>query len=100
MFRRTNGFTSQAAAFVAARQKYCNAAWRPFGWPCWPHCPWPRLADVSFPTAAPDPATGDAVIAALSAAAAASAARADAASASVMTQAEANRLRDAGRRSQ
>ncbi|MFT4792174.1 MAG: hypothetical protein ACJAW4_001992 [Paracoccaceae bacterium] len=60
---------------------------------------WPRLADVTFPTVAPDPATGAAVIASLSIAAATSAARADALTAPVMTEAEANRLRTAGRRS-
>ena len=60
---------------------------------------WPRLADVTFPTDAPDPATGAAVIASLSVAAAASAARADALAGPVMTEAEAARLRTAGRRS-
>ena len=59
---------------------------------------WPRLADVTFPNQAPDPATGEAVIASLSVAAAA-AVRAEALAGPAMTEAEADRLRTAGRRS-
>lgn len=60
---------------------------------------WPRLADVTFPTEAPDPAIGEAVIASLSVAAAAAAVRAQAQAGPAMTEAEAARLRTAGRRS-
>jgi hypothetical protein len=64
-----------------------------------PEGDWPRLADVTFPNPAPDPATGAAGIATLSVAAATAAARAEALAGPVMTEAEANRLRTAGRRS-
>ena len=64
-----------------------------------PDGPWPKLADYAFPEDGPDPATGDAVVAELTIAAAAAAARAEALAAPVMTEAEARRLRDAGRRS-
>ena len=60
---------------------------------------WPRLADYSFPTGGPDPQTGRALVAQLSTDAAVAAARAEALAGPVMTEAEARRLRDAGRRS-
>lgn len=60
---------------------------------------WPRLADATFPTDGPDPAAGDAVIASLTIAAATAAARAETLAGPVMTEAEAARLRPAGRRS-
>ncbi|MGG7566105.1 hypothetical protein ACQ5SO_08095 [Rhodovulum sp. DZ06] len=64
-----------------------------------PDGPWPRLADHDFPDEGPDPAAGQALIAELSIDAAAAAARAEALAGPIMTEAEAKRLRDAGRRS-
>ncbi|MFT6773054.1 MAG: hypothetical protein ACJA1L_000761 [Paracoccaceae bacterium] len=60
---------------------------------------WPRLADATFPTDGPDPATGDAMIASMTIAAATAAARAETLAGPIMTEAEAARLRPAGRRS-
>lgn len=61
--------------------------------------PWPRLADQDFSAEGPDPQTGAAIVASLNIAAAAAAARAETLAGPVMTEAEARRLRDAGRRS-
>jgi hypothetical protein len=64
-----------------------------------PGADWPRLADVTFPAQGIAPATGDAVIVSMTIAAAAAAARAADLAGPIMTEAEAARLRAAGRRS-
>lgn len=64
-----------------------------------PDGPWPKLAEQDFSAPAPNPAAGGEIADALTIAATAAAARAEALAAPVMTEAEAKRLRDAGRRS-